>query len=133
MPEISRSKDSQTIGQLIECNVRNIFLQKSCRKQSSETSSRPLSVFSKSFIRDKIKWSTPQFQYIFGSPRIEHKKFQTVDLEICSILIFQRKVLGLELGPTPHFLYDFSGKLFLMSYSVFYSLYLFRYCAICIL
>ena len=33
-PNISRSKDNQTIkfGQLIECNMRNIFLEKSQRK-----------------------------------------------------------------------------------------------------
>ena len=32
-------------GQLIEYNVRNIFLRKSCRKWRRETSSRPTSVF----------------------------------------------------------------------------------------
>ena len=34
LPDISKSKDNQTMefGQLIEHNVRNIFLRKSCRK-----------------------------------------------------------------------------------------------------
>ena len=34
LPNISRSKGNQTMkfGQLIEYNVRNIFLYKSCRK-----------------------------------------------------------------------------------------------------
>ena len=34
LPDISKSKDNQTMefGQLIENNVRNIFLRKSCRK-----------------------------------------------------------------------------------------------------
>ena len=34
LPNISRSKDNQAIkfGQLMKCNVRNIFLQKLCRK-----------------------------------------------------------------------------------------------------
>ena len=34
LPDISRSKGNQTmkLGQLIEDNMRNIFLQKSCRK-----------------------------------------------------------------------------------------------------
>ena len=40
---ISRSKDNQTMkfGQLIECNMRNIFLEKSYIKYSGETSPRP--------------------------------------------------------------------------------------------
>ena len=34
LPDISKSKDNKTLksAQLIEYNVRNIFLQKSCRK-----------------------------------------------------------------------------------------------------
>ena len=45
LPNISRSKDNQTMkfGQLIECNMRNIFLQKSYTKCSGETSPRPFS------------------------------------------------------------------------------------------
>ena len=52
MPNISQSKDNQKVefGQLIEFNKRNIFLQKLCRKQGRETSSRPLFIFSKSLI-----------------------------------------------------------------------------------
>ena len=44
LPNISRSKDDQKIkcGQLIECNMRNIFLEKSYTKCSAETISRPL-------------------------------------------------------------------------------------------
>ena len=37
------------LGQLIEYNKRNIFLQKTCRKWVRETSSRPLSAFKKKF------------------------------------------------------------------------------------
>ena len=42
---ISRSKDNQTMkfGQLIECNMRNIFLEKSYTKCDGETSPRPFS------------------------------------------------------------------------------------------
>ena len=52
LPDISESKDNQTMefGQLIEHNVRNIFLRKSCRKWGGETSSRPIYDFLKSFI-----------------------------------------------------------------------------------
>ena len=37
--DITRSKDNQTIafGQLVECNIRNIFLEKSFAKCGGET------------------------------------------------------------------------------------------------
>ena len=45
MPNISRSKDNQTMkyGQLIECNIRNIFLEKSYTKCGGEASPSPFS------------------------------------------------------------------------------------------
>ena len=45
LPNISRSKGNQTMkyGQLIECNMRNIFLEKSFKKCGGETSPRPFS------------------------------------------------------------------------------------------
>ena len=44
MPNISKGKGIETMkfGQLIECNKRNIFLQKSCIKCGGETSPRPV-------------------------------------------------------------------------------------------
>ena len=43
LPNISQSKGSQTIkfGQLIECNMRNIFLEQLHTKYGGETSPRP--------------------------------------------------------------------------------------------
>ena len=43
LPNISRSKGNQTMkfGQLKECNMRNIFLEKSYTKYGGETSPRP--------------------------------------------------------------------------------------------
>ena len=43
--DISKIKGNQTMkfSQLIECNMRNIFLEKSYRKYGGETSSRPFS------------------------------------------------------------------------------------------
>ena len=43
LPEISISKGYQTVklGQLIEYNMRNLFLEKSCTKCTVETSPRP--------------------------------------------------------------------------------------------
>ena len=47
LPNISQSKGNQTIklGQLIECNKRNMFLEKLYGKWGWETSSRPLIIF----------------------------------------------------------------------------------------
>ena len=46
-PNISRSKGNQTMkfGQLIEYNMRNIFLEKSCTKDGGETSPKPFSKY----------------------------------------------------------------------------------------
>ena len=45
LPNISSIKNNQTmkLGQLIECNMRNIFLEKPYKKYGKETSSRPFS------------------------------------------------------------------------------------------
>ena len=45
MPNISRSKGDQTMrfGQLIECNMRNILLEKLYSKCGGESSPRPFS------------------------------------------------------------------------------------------
>ena len=49
LPNILRSKGNQTMefGQLTECNMRNIFLEKSYTKWDGETSPRPFSKNSK--------------------------------------------------------------------------------------
>ena len=51
LSNILRSKDNQTIkfGQLIEYNMRNIFLAKSYTKWDGKASPRPFS--------EKLKWS----------------------------------------------------------------------------
>ena len=43
LPEISKSKGNQTVkfGQLLQYNIRNIFLEVSCTKFGGETSPRP--------------------------------------------------------------------------------------------
>ena len=49
LPNISRSKDNQTVnnGQLKEYNDRNTFIRKLCRKLGRKTKSRPLLFFRK--------------------------------------------------------------------------------------
>ena len=53
MPNISRGKCKQTMefGQLIECNMKNIYLKKSYTKHDGEFSPRPFS--------ENIKLSKP--------------------------------------------------------------------------
>ena len=49
LPNILRSKGNQTMkfGQIIEYDMRNIFLEKSCTKYDGETIPRPFSKKSK--------------------------------------------------------------------------------------
>ena len=56
---ISQSKDNQTmkIGQLIEYNKWNIFIQKLFGKWGRETSSRPSFIFSRNLKWAESKWS----------------------------------------------------------------------------
>ena len=57
LPYISRSKGNQAMkfGQLIQCNMRKFFLEKSFTKYGKETSPRPFS--------DKLKLSISPDQY----------------------------------------------------------------------
>ena len=59
LPYLLWSKGNQTmkLGQSIEYNKRHIYLQKLYRKWGRGTSSRPLFIFKKSLIWDKIKCS----------------------------------------------------------------------------
>ena len=120
---ISRIKGNQTIkfGQLIEHPKRNIFLWKLYRKLGKETCSRPLFVFLKSFILGKSQCSAAWFHYILIALKLAYyrnKLFKTlhIDPEICSILIFLVKGLGI-VSPA-NFGYDFSTKIFLMLQSI---------------
>ena len=108
-------------GQLIEYNKRNIFLQKSCRKWGRETSSRPLFGFYKSFILGKSKWSAAWFHYISIALKLAYNKnklFKTLHYWSRDTLNFDFLDKGLGTVSPPHFVYDFSTKLFLTLYSI---------------
>ena len=64
LPNISRSKGNQKMkfGQVIEDNKGNIFLQKSCRKLGTETSSKPLFLKKKKTLYE-VKASSPQLSF----------------------------------------------------------------------
>ena len=124
LPNISQSKHNHTMkfGQFIEYNKRNIFLKKkSCRNWDTETSSRPLSAFWKSFIWGRSKWSAAWFLYILIALNLAYNKsklHKTFDYWSRDMLNFKflEKVLGI-VAP-PHFLNDFSTKMFPMLYSI---------------
>ena len=110
-----------TFGRLKEYNKRNIFLQKSCRKWGREIRSRPLFVIWKSFIWGKNQWSAASFQYVsialnFGYNK--EKLYQTWDYWSIDMVNFGFSGKGLRIVSPPHFVYDFSRKMFLMLYSI---------------
>ena len=123
LANISRSKSNQTmkLGQLIEYNKRNIVLQKLTRKWGRETSFRPLFIFWKNLMWGKSKWSAAQFQYIsiaFNLAYNKSKLYKTLDYRVKDILYFNFSHRTLGLISPPHFVNDFSRKIFLMLHSI---------------
>ena len=57
LPNTSQSKGNQIMkfSKVVDYNKRNTFLQKSCRKRYTETNSRPLFVFDKTFLEGENK------------------------------------------------------------------------------
>ena len=131
-------------GHLIEYNLRNIFLLKSCRKWGRETSCRVLFIFKKSFICGKSKWFAYQgirnirfsenlVCFVFLKHPFWDSPFYllpttwiTIKANCIKLLhcwsrdMFNFDLLekSLELVSSPHFVCDFSRKLFLMLYSI---------------
>ena len=68
LPNISRNKGNQTtkFGQLIEHNLRNIFLRKLCRKCGRKTNSRRLFAF-----LEKVKVASTLVWIDFGIPCLD--------------------------------------------------------------
>ena len=78
---------SMEFGQLIEYNLTNIFLQKSCRKWGMENSSRPFCFLKKLYIKSNQVVSTLGLIYFGRLPLVHTIKtnyiaFSTVDPEI---------------------------------------------------
>ena len=76
LPNISRSKGNQTIAfeQLIECNMSNIFLEKSCTKCGGETSPRPFSE------KLKLCLSLDQWSKVLYSLLLLYGNFRTIEI-----------------------------------------------------
>ena len=120
MFNISRSKGKRTMkfSQLMEHRNNNVILQKSWRKWGRETNSRPLLILQKTFTWDK-RLSILVLTY-FGGPwfghRIKFVTFQTVDPEVCSILIF--RIASGNSFSTTFCVWFFKKKMFLVLYSI---------------
>ena len=73
---ISRSKGNQTkkFGQLIECNMKNIFLEKSYTKCGGETSPRPFSE------KSKLSVSLDQLSKVLYSLFLLYAKLRAIEI-----------------------------------------------------
>ena len=114
---VSRSKGYQTLklGQVVEYNKRNKFLQNSYRKWDWETSSRLLFVFWKNATWDKSKQFAAQFQslsIVFNLAN-KNKIKKTLECRSRDMLHFDFLKNGLGLDYSPHFMHDLSRKMFL--------------------
>ena len=76
LPYISRSKDNQTVklGQLIEYNMRKIFLEKSHPKCGEETSPKP---FSK---KSKLSISLDQYSKFLHSSSALYANLRAIEI-----------------------------------------------------
>ena len=76
MSNISRSKGNQTIkfGQLIECNMRNIFLEKSVTKCDGETNPKPLPE------KLKLSISLDQYSKVLYSLLLLYGKLRAIEI-----------------------------------------------------
>ena len=110
--------------QLMEYNKRNFFLQKSCTKWDREISSRPLFFKKRALLWGKSKWSAFLFQHISIALNLAYNKnklYKTLDYWSRDMLKFDVLEKRLGIVSQPHFVRDFSRKMFLMFYCINWS------------
>ena len=117
------------------------FFQKLCKKCDTETSSRPLFVFWKSFI---LRWKQVVCSLVsisFENPQLgmqKNKLCKNLSYGSRDMLKFDFLEKDLGIVSSPHFVYDFSRKMFFTLCSInwpnFMSgcIYFLRYWAVCI-
>ena len=122
MTNVSRSKGNQTVkfGQLIEYDMRNIFLEKpypKCREPSnrafSQKSKLSISLDQYSKLSCSLFYCMPNW----GLSKYIETKLQTTCF-LPNIRLFKKAKRGLELVFLPHSLHSFWGKIFLLLYSI---------------
>ena len=129
LPDISRGKGNQAMkfGQLIECNMRNIFLGKIVHKTSF--------FFKKK--NSELSISLDQQSEVSHNFLLLYVKVGNFHLHLFHIKLFWKVKRGLELVSLPHFLLQFWGNIFSRyilltdEISLPDSLYFFRYLIIC--
>ena len=120
---ISRSKVNQTLtrGELIEYNMKNIFLGKSYTKGGVKSIRRPVSN------KSKLSISLNQLSKDLYSLFLLYAKMMTIKIphiknvsSLTNLLIwnFEKTKKDLKLVSLPHFLHGFWRNLFLLLYSV---------------
>ena len=108
------------LGQLIKYNKRNIFLLKLCRKWAGELTTDLFLFFQICLIWGKSKWSAAQFQCMYIALNVGYNKnklHKTLDYWSRDMLNFNFPEKGMGLVFPPHFVDDFSRKMFLL-YSI---------------
>ena len=109
-------------GQLIEYNMRNIFLEKSYTKCGSEIIPKSFSTKPKFRIFLDIFLEYFWIYFVFIVCQIEYYrnwlKLSCRPLAFTSSKAFLKNKKGLELVLLPHFLHDFWRKIFLLLYSI---------------
>ena len=105
------------------CYIKiNIFLQRQCRKWGREASPRPIFIFFKKNF-NKVKASGLQvtfniFRFLtWNTIKTNCIKLETFRPEICSMLIFKKRILGI-VSP-PHCAYDNLRKISLSDFLCF--------------
>ena len=104
-------------GRSIECNMRNIFLEKLCAKYGGETSPRSFSE------KLKLSISSTQWPKVLYCLFLLHLKWRAIEIywneaADLHIRLFKKIKRGLELISLPHFLPNFWRKIFLLLYSI---------------
>ena len=119
---ISRNKGNQIMkfGQLIKCNMRKIFFEKSYRKCCGETIPRHF------YKKPKLSISLNKSSKILHSLFLLYGKLTAIKiywkyvadhLVLNHIKLFQKTKRTVKLVPLPHFLHDFWRQILLLLYS----------------
>ena len=122
LPNISKTEGSERmkLGQLVEYNIRNIFLEKSSAKCGVENIPRSFST--------TLSISLDQWSKVLCSLFLLHAKLWAIEILLklsCrpfafnSCRVFLKKTKRrLELVSLPHFMHDFWRKIFLLLYCI---------------
>ena len=116
------------LGQLIEYNKRGTFFINYAEHEAGRLVWDLFLFFWKSLIWGESKWSAVKFRYISITLNLQYnesKLYKTLDYWSRDMLNFNFSEKGLGLVSPPHFVYDFSRKMFLMLHSINWPSFIF--------